>query len=105
MGLCQFSILDHQVGVVIGVCYRGHTLKSAEEMRKKFSCIVFVASRPELLNEPHHWLGKECRRFLCESAALLVQLGTQAAQWTSPTRESLAVVMYAVHEGEQPFFR
>src|SRR4029077_5338134 len=61
--------------------------------------------RPELLIEPAHWLGKECSRFLCESAALLVQLGTQAAQRTSPTRELLAVVMYAVHEGEQPSFR
>src|SRR5260370_11299736 len=69
----------HQVGVIGGMCHRSHTLKSTEEMHGKFSCILFMAGRPELLLEPADWLGKPCRGFLCESAALLVQLRTQAA--------------------------
>src|SRR6266446_2158161 len=95
----------HQVGVISGVCHRSHTLKSTEEMRGKFSCILFMAGRPELLLEPAHWLGEECRGFLCESAALLVQLGTQAAQRTSPTRKLLPVPMNALHESKQPLLR
>src|SRR5713101_4724736 len=79
----------HQVGVISGVCHHSHTLISTEEMRGKFLCILFMADRPELLLEPAHWLGEECRGFLCESATLLVQLGTQAAQRTSPTRKLL----------------
>src|SRR5258705_8771793 len=92
----------HQVGVISGVGHRSHTLKSTEEMRGKFSCIRFMSGRPELLLEPAHWLGEECRGFLCESAALLVQLGTQAAQRTSPTRKLLPVPMNAFHKSKQP---
>src|SRR6267142_1119389 len=95
----------HQVGVISGVCHRSHTLKSTEEMRGKFSCILFMAGRPELLLEPAHWLGEERRGFLCESAALLVQLGTQAAQRTSPTRKLLPVPMNAFHKSKQPLLR
>src|SRR5437899_1941630 len=95
----------HQVGVISGVCHRSHTLKSREQMHGKFSCILFMAGRPELLLEPAHWLGEECRGFLCESAALLVQLGTQAAQRTSPTRKLLPVPMNALHESKQPLLR
>src|SRR6266436_3602581 len=95
----------HQVGVISGVCHRSHTLKSTEEMRGKFSCILFMAGRPELLLEPAHWLGEERRGFLCESAALLVQLGTQAAQRTSPTRKLLPVPMDAFHKSKQPLLR
>src|SRR5437899_5171074 len=95
----------HQVGVISGVCHRSHTLKSTEEMRGKFSCILFMAGRPELLLEPAHWLGEECRGFLCESAALLVQLGTQAAQRTSPTRKLFPVPMDAFHKSKQPLLR
>src|SRR6266550_489560 len=46
----------HQVGVISGVCHRSHTLKSTKEMHGKFSCILFMAGRPELLIEPSHWL-------------------------------------------------
>src|SRR5258708_1840389 len=95
----------HQVGVISGVCHRSHTLKSTEEMRGKFSCILFMAGRPELLLEPAHWLGEERRGFLCESAALLVQLGTQAAQRTSPTCKLLPVPMNAFHKSKQPLLR
>src|SRR6202521_211835 len=95
----------HQLGVISGVCHRSDTLKSTEEMHGKFSCILFMASRPELLLEPAHWLGEECRGFLCQSAALLVQLGTQAAQRTSPTRKLLPVPMNAFHKSKQPLLR
>src|SRR6266446_10520197 len=95
----------YQVGVISGICHRSHTLKSTEETHGKFSCILFMAGRPELLLEPAHWLGEECRGFLCESAALLVQLGTQAAQRTSPTRKLLPVPMNAFHKSKQPLLR
>src|SRR5437667_7416339 len=74
-------------------------------MRGKFSCILFMAGKPELLLEPAQWLGEECRGCLCESAALLVQLGTQAAQRTSPTRKLLPVPMNAFHKSKQPLLR
>src|SRR6266550_2813954 len=64
-----------------------------------------MANGPELLLEPAHWLGKECCGFLCESAALLLQLGTQAAQRTSPTRKLFPVPMNAFHKGKQPLLR
>src|SRR6266853_4458399 len=41
----------HQVGVISGVRHRSHTLKSTEEMHGKFSCILFMAGRPESLLE------------------------------------------------------
>src|SRR5713101_8282448 len=95
----------HQVGVISGVCHRSHTLKSTEKMHGKFSCILFMAGRPELLLEPAHWLGEECPGLLCQSAALLVQLGTQAAQRTSPMRKLLPVPMNAFHKSKQPLLR
>src|SRR5438309_1620078 len=95
----------HQVGVISGVCHRSHTLISTEEMRGKFSCILFTAGRPELLLEPAHWLSEECRGFLCESAALLLQLGTQAAQGTSPTGKLLPFPLNAFHKSKQPLLR
>src|SRR6202521_4452186 len=95
----------HQVGVISGVCHHSHTLISTEEMRGKFLCILFMATRPELLLEPAHWLGEECCRFLRESAALLAQLGTQAAERTSPTRKPLPVPMNAFHKSKQPLLR
>src|SRR5260370_10373549 len=64
-----------------------------------------MAGRPELLLEPAHWLGEERRGFLCGSAALLVQLGPQAAQRTSPTRKLLPVPMNAFHKSKQPLLR
>src|ERR1700692_1262213 len=58
----QALYLDHhQVGVIRGVCHHSHTLKSTEEMRGKFSGILFMAGRPELLRKPAHWLGAERR--------------------------------------------
>src|SRR5437867_12226722 len=61
-----------------------------------------MANGPELLLEPAHWLGKECCGFLCQSAALLLQLGTQAAQRTSPTRKLFPVPMNAFYKSKQP---
>src|ERR1700730_6664740 len=74
-------------------------------MRGKSSCILFMAGRAELLLEPAHWLREECRGFLCESAALLLKLGTQVAQRTSPTRKPLPVPMNAFHKSKQPLLR
>src|SRR5947209_13643678 len=51
--------------------------------------------------EPAHWLSEECRGFLCESAALLLQLGTQAAQGTSPTGKLLPFPLNAFHKSKQ----
>src|SRR5258708_1313352 len=95
----------HQVGVISGVCHPSHTLKRTEEMHGKLSCILFMSGRSELLLEPAHWLGEECRGFLCDSAALLMQLGTQAAQRTSPTRKLLPVPMNTFHKSKQPLPR
>src|ERR1700682_6815858 len=64
-----------------------------------------MANAPELLLKPAHGLIEECRGFLCESAALLVQLGTQAAQRTTPTRKLLPVPMNAFHKSKQPLLR
>src|SRR6266853_620926 len=64
-----------------------------------------MAKGSELLLKPTHGLSEERRGFLRESAALLVQLGTQAAQRTSPTRKLLSVSMNAFHKSEQPLLR
>src|SRR6202795_4964208 len=64
-----------------------------------------MADGPELLLKPTHGLSEERRGFLCESATLLVQLGTQAAQRTSPTRKRLPVPMNALHKSKQPLLR
>src|SRR5258708_34132011 len=61
-----------------------------------------MSGRSELLLEPAHWLGEECRGFLCDSAALLMQLGTQAAQRTSPTRKLLPGPMNPFHKSKRP---
>src|SRR5260370_40322843 len=74
-------------------------------MDREFSCILFMAGRPELLLEPAHWLSEECRGFLCESAALLLQLGTQAAQGTSPTGKLLPFPLNPFHKCKQPLIR
>src|SRR5260370_1534686 len=64
-----------------------------------------MAKGSELLLKPTHGLSEERRGFLRESAALLVQLGTQAAQRTSPTRKLLPVPMNAFHKCKQPLLR
>src|ERR1700692_4510392 len=64
-----------------------------------------MADGPELLLKPTHGLSEERRGFLRESAALPVQLGTQAAQRTSPTRKLLPVPMNAFHKSKQPLLR
>src|ERR1700733_5674764 len=64
-----------------------------------------MANGPELLLKPTHGLSEERRGFLRESAALLVQLGTQIAQRTSPTRKLLPVPMNAFHKSKQPLLR
>jgi len=57
-----------------------------------------MANGPELLLKPTHGLIEERRGFLRESAALLVQLGAQAANWTSSARKLLPVRVDATHE-------
>src|SRR6266853_4653290 len=64
-----------------------------------------MAKGSELLLKPTHGLSEERCGFLRESAALLVQLGTQAAQRTSPTRKLLPVPMNAFHKSKQPLLR
>src|ERR1700692_143251 len=64
-----------------------------------------MADGPELLLKPTHGLSEERRGFLRESAALPVQLGTQAAQRTSPTRKPLPVPVNAFHKSKQPLLR
>src|SRR6266853_5174707 len=64
-----------------------------------------MAKGSELLLKPTHGLSEERCGFLRESAALLVQLGTQAAQRTSPTRKLLPVPMNAFHKCKQPLLR
>src|SRR6202023_1306786 len=64
-----------------------------------------MAEGPELLLKPTHGLSEERRGFLRESAALPLQLGTQAAQRTSPTRKRLPVPMNAFHKSKQPLLR
>jgi hypothetical protein len=74
-------------------------------MDRKFTRILAVTRGPELALKPSHRLGEERGRPLRKRPAVLVQFRAQPAQRTSAARELLAVVMYAVHEGEQPFFR
>src|SRR5258708_5099888 len=64
-----------------------------------------MANRPELLLKPMHGFSEERRGSLRKSAALLVQLGTQAAQRTSPTRKLLPVLLNAFHKSKQPLLR
>src|ERR1022692_1968547 len=64
-----------------------------------------MAEGPELLLKPTHGLSEERRGFLRESAALPLQLGTQAAQRTSPTGKLLPVPMNAFPKSIQPLFR
>src|SRR5260370_30850822 len=64
-----------------------------------------MAKGSELPLKPPHGLSEERRGFLRESTALLVQLGTQAAQRTSPTRKLLPVPMSAFHKCKQPLLR
>src|SRR5215467_4386387 len=64
-----------------------------------------MAGGPELLLNPAHGLGVELRGFFCESAALLMQLRAEAAQWTSCARKLLLVALNAVQETKQPLLR
>src|ERR1700686_2308508 len=95
----------HHLAVVGAERNSRHTLKGGEEVDREFSRILFMADGPELLLKPTHGLSEERRGFLCESATLLVQLGTQAAQRTSPTRKVLPVPMNAFHKSKQPLLR
>src|ERR1700730_16486645 len=61
-----------------------------------------MANGPELLFKPTHGLSEERRGFLCESAALLVQLRAQPAKRTSSARQLLPVAVNAIHESQQP---
>src|ERR1700674_3463338 len=88
----------HHLAVVGAERNSRHTLKGGEQMDREFSRILFMANGPELLLKPTHGLIEERRRFLRESAALLVQLGAQAANWTSSTRKLLPVRVDAAHE-------
>src|SRR5258707_7310807 len=64
-----------------------------------------MANGPELLLKPTHWLGKEHRGFLRQSAALLVQLRAQPAKRASSARQLLPVAVNALHESKQPLLR
>src|ERR1700736_103024 len=61
-----------------------------------------MANGPELLLKPTHGLTEERRRFLRESAALLVQLRAQLAKRASSARQLLPVVVNPLHERQQP---
>src|SRR5260370_38582768 len=95
----------HHLAVVGAERNSRHTLKGGEEVDREFSRILFMAKGPELLLKPFHGHGIERCGLLRKSAALLVQLGTQAAQRTSPTRKLLPVPMNAFHKCEQPLLR
>src|SRR5258707_7116710 len=88
----------HHLAVVGAERNSCHTLKGGEEVDREFSRILFMAKGPELLLKPCHGHGIERCGLLRKSAALLVQLGTQAAQRTSPTRKLLPVPMNAFHK-------
>src|ERR1700733_6881660 len=64
-----------------------------------------MANGPELLLKPTHGLIEERRGFLCESAALPVQLRAQPTKRASPARKLLPVPVNGVHKSKQPFLR
>src|SRR5260370_12007817 len=88
----------HDLGVVGAMRHGSHPLKGGEEMHCKFTCVLIVAGGPELLLKPADGLSEERRRLLRQSTALLVQLGAQAANWTSSASKLLPVRVDAIHE-------
>src|SRR5712671_6463619 len=88
----------HDLGVVGAMRHGSHPLKGGEEMHCKFTRVLIVTGGPELLLKPADGLSEERRRLLRQSTALLVQLGAQAANWTSSPRKLLPVRVDATHE-------
>src|ERR1700680_5134057 len=88
----------HHLAVVGAERNSRHTLKGGEQMDREFSRILFMANGPELLLKPTHGLIGARRRFLRESAALLVQLRAQPAKRASFARKLLPVRLDATHE-------
>src|SRR5258708_40026177 len=88
----------HHLGVVGAMRHGTHPLKGGEEMHCKFTCGLIVAGGPELLLKPADGLSEERRGLFRQSTALLVQLASQAANWTSSTRNLLPVRVDAPHE-------
>src|ERR1700724_1697495 len=64
-----------------------------------------MAKGQELLLKPTHGLIEERRGFLCESAALPVQLRAQPTKRASPARKLLPVPVNGVHKSKQPLLR
>src|ERR1700730_5050911 len=64
-----------------------------------------MAKGQELLLKPTHGLIEERRGFLCESAALPVQLRAQPNKRASPARKLLPVPVNGVHKSKQPLLR
>src|ERR1700674_2646187 len=79
----------HHLAVVGAERNSRHTLKGGEQMDREFSCMLFMATGPDLLIKPTHGLIEERRGFLRESAARLVQLRTVPADRASSARKLL----------------
>jgi len=70
--LSRFASINTTSGSFAAYATAGHPLKGAEQMHRKFSCILSVATGPELLLKPVQWLAEARRRLLRKRTTLLV---------------------------------